>query len=527
MPAAQGNSETTFETSTRQLATEPERIEVGKAISGPNIVGEHGASRTVGRGARRLQRGQLPVAATKRYHTLRVAERCDPMLAAVSLAEAGLFDSYMVYERDSEWWFAGGVLAEVEVDWTTVRSRWDEKRMAHPWTGNSLRQVELALTDLPLANWRAFGWATFELAYPLLGLDHRAEEVDTLLHLVVPHTEVRLRRDGARIRSVSRAALLEVWDALAKGAELPHLYTAGMEVNGDAGAFHAAVLNALAEIDQGKLQKVVLSRCIPVDFPVDFSGTYLLGRYGNTPSRSFLLALGGRRAAGFSPETIVEVKRSRLVVCQPLAGTRALGLGQDEDSRLRAELLADPKEIYEHALSLKLNYDELLTVCEPSTVHVDEPMTIRERGSVQHLGSTLSGRLPPGRTAFDALRNLFPAVTASGIPKPAACRTIARLEERSRDLYAGAVMMLDSVGTLDATLVLRSIIQVGGATWLRAGAGIVGASRPEREYQETCEKFLSVSPFIAATDEGAPTRNGGAAVATPGAVLGNDRDRAR
>jgi anthranilate synthase component 1/salicylate synthetase len=449
--------------------------------------------------------------AAERFYELRVAERCDPLATAVRLAEAGLFDSYLVYEREGEWWFAGGALGEVLLDATTVRRRWRDERTARAWSWDPLRQVGRALADLPVQGWRAFGWATFELAYPLLGLDQPAHTGDTLLHLVVPHTEVRLRPGGARIRSASREALLEVWDLLAKGAEPPARRPVQVDVAGDASAYQAAVRAALDEIGRGELQKVILSRCVPVRFPVDFGGTYLLGRAGNTPARSFLLALGGRRGVGFSPETIAEVRPSGLVVSQPLAGTRALGRGRDEDARLRAELLADPKEVYEHAISLRLTYDELLSVCDPATVRVAEPLTVRERGSVQHLGSTLSGRLAPGRTALDALRALFPAVTASGVPKAAACRSIARLEERPRDLYAGAVMMLDGAGGLDAALVLRSILEVGGVTWLRAGAGIVAASRPRREYQETCEKFVSVARFVAPAGLGAPLRNGSGA----------------
>jgi salicylate synthetase len=452
--------------------------------------------------------------AVGRFHELRVAERCDPLATAVRLAEAGLFDSYVVYEREDEWWFAGGALGEVLLSATRVYRRWRDERTSQPWSGDPLRQVGRALADLPVQGWRAFGWVTFELAYPLLGLDQPAHASDTMIHLVVPHTEVRLRPDGARIRSASREALLEVWDLLSQRAEPPTRRPVQVDVTGDAGAYQAAVRAALGVVGSGELRKVILSRCVPVTFPVDFGGTYLLGRAGNTPARSFLLALGGRRAVGFSPETIAEVRPSGLVISQPLAGTRALGHGRNEDARLRAELLADPKEVYEHAISLRLTYDELLTVCEPTTVRVAEPLTVRERGSVQHLGSTLSGRLAPGRTALDALRALFPAVTASGVPKAAACRSIARLEKRPRDLYAGAVMMLDGVGRLDAALVLRSILEVGGVTWLRAGAGIVAASRPRREYQETCEKLVSVSRFVtpvgpgARAGIGAPTRNG-------------------
>lgn len=44
-------------------------------------------------------------------------------------------------------------------------------------------------------------------------------------------------------------------------------------------------------------------------------------------------------------------------------------------------------------------------------------MAIRERGSVQHLASTVRGELAPDAGPWRALAVIFPSITASGIPK--------------------------------------------------------------------------------------------------------------
>jgi salicylate synthetase len=121
---------------------------------------------------------------------------------------------------------------------------------------------------------------------------------------------------------------------------------------------------------------------------------------------------------------------------------------------------------------------------------------VRQRGSVQHLGSTILGRLRPPMTRMDALEVLFPAVTASGIPKKEGIEAILRLDQTPRALYSGAVMMISPNGGLDATLVLRSAFERNGQSWLRAGAGIIAASSPAREFEETCEKLGSVAPYL-------------------------------
>ncbi|GGN97874.1 hypothetical protein GCM10011610_64320 [Nocardia rhizosphaerihabitans] len=90
----------------------------------------------------------------------------------------------------------------------------------------------------------------------------------------------------------------------------------------------------------------------------------------------------------------------------------------------------------------------------------------------------------PGETG---LEDLFPAVTASGIPKRESLDAIARMDE-PRGLYSGAVLRISQSGALDAALVLRAVYQEGDGAWLRAGAGIVADSVPEREFEETCEK---------------------------------------
>jgi anthranilate synthase component 1/salicylate synthetase len=249
-------------------------------------------------------------------------------------------------------------------------------------------------------------------------------------------------------------------------------------------------------INDHRLQKVIFSRVVPVEHEVDFVATYLAGRRGNNPARSFLLSLDGLEATGFSPEIVVNVGPDGRVVSQPLAGTRALTGDRAEDERLRTELLADPKEVYEHAISVKIAYDELLDVCAPGSVDVEEYMVVKERGTVQHLASRVGGQLGAGRDAWDAFKAVFPAVTASGVPKAAAFDSIRSNESESRGLYSGSVLTIDQGGSMDAALVLRSVYRQDGRTWLRAGAGIVGQSRPDRELEETCEKLGSVGRYL-------------------------------
>jgi anthranilate synthase component 1/salicylate synthetase len=315
--------------------------------------------------------------------------------------------------------------------------------------------------------------------------------------LIVPRDEVRT--DGTRV--LVRSAEPERLDLLveqvrstppAPPAEPGERVRLSLD---DTGGYRAAVAAALVELGgEGPLEKVILSRRVPVPVDVDLVATYVAGRQANTPARSFLLDLGGVQAAGFSPETVAEVTAEGLVTTRPLAGTRARTGVPAEDARLRRDLLGDPKEVHEHAISVRLSVEELSTVCDGT--HVTDYMTVLDRGTVQHLASTVSGRLRPGRRAWDALVALFPAVTATGVPKLPAYDLVRSLEGEPRGLYAGAVLTCDADGALDAALVLRSVFRVAGRTWLQAGAGVVRQSQPEREHEETCEKLRGVARHL-------------------------------
>ena len=175
---------------------------------------------------------------------------------------------------------------------------------------------------------------------------------------------------------------------------------------------------------------------------------------------------------------------------------RALGAGLEADAAARNDLEDDPKEIAEHAVSVRTAFRAVASVSTGDSTTVTDFMSVRERGSVQHLASTVRGLLRDDLSLWDAFATVFPAVTASGIPKRESIDAIARLDNGERGLYSGAVVRASSTGTLEAALVLRAVYQQQGRTWLRAGAGIVAQSTPDREFDETCEKLTSVAPYL-------------------------------
>ena len=105
-------------------------------------------------------------------------------------------------------------------------------------------------------------------------------------------------------------------------------------------------------------------------------------------------------------------------------------------------------------------------------------------------------RLAEGKDALDGLRSVFPAGTLSGAPKVRAMQLIAAAEGERRGLYGGAVGYLGYDGNLDTAITIRSAVLRDGLAHLHSGAGIVAASVPEREYEETEHKAAAVRRAI-------------------------------
>ncbi|WP_166905381.1 salicylate synthase [Mycobacterium sp. DL440] len=404
-------------------------------------------------------------------------------------------EDYVVYERDGELTLAIGTRAVIELDSDELRVVQDGVVQRQVWTGRPGVALGETVDRLLLETGRLFGWVAFEFGTYRFGLEQRLAPGTPLARILWPRSQFVITEDSISLIDADTRQVDAVRALLADGVtEVPA--AAAVNVREDSSGYRDRVATAIQEIADGRYQKVILSRRLDVPFALDFPASYRVGRRNNTPARSFLLHLSGIRALGYSPELVAAVRSDGTVLTEPLAGTRALGRGSDNDRAAREDLESNPKEIVEHAISVRTSMQEINEVAEPGTAVVRDFMTVRERGSVQHLGSTVSGQLHRSMDRMDALETLFPAVTASGIPKAESVEAILRLDQAPRGLYSGAVVTFSADGGMDAALTLRAAYEADGKTWLRAGAGIIGDSTPDREFEETCEKLTTLAPHL-------------------------------
>lgn len=262
--------------------------------------------------------------------------------------------------------------------------------------------------------------------------------------------------------------------------------------------FEGAVITAKEHIRQGDAFQIVVAQRLSIPFTGDPLDVYRALRVIN-PS-PFMTFLRHRRItlAGASPELMTRVRDGR-VYSRPIAGTRPRGSTPEEDHRLAAELLADPKERAEHVMLIDLARNDVGRVCEFGSVEVDDLMEIERYSHVMHIVSQVSGSLRPGVSGVDVLRATFPHGTVSGAPKVRAMEIIDQLEPVARGPYAGAVGYLDLSGNVDTAICLRTVVFADGTAWVQAGAGLVADSDPAVEYDETMSKAAAALSAVAAS----------------------------
>ena len=206
--------------------------------------------------------------------------------------------------------------------------------------------------------------------------------------------------------------------------------------------------------------------------------------------------LEGLALVSNSPERFLAVSHcddgDLAVSAEPIKGTRKRGKTSAADDRLAAELLASEKDRAENLMIVDLMRNDISRVCRPGTVKVPYLFQLRSFANVHHLVSEVTGRLAPGKNAFDLLRATFPGGSITGAPKIRAMQIIAELEEAARGPYCGSLAWIAPDGLMDASILIRTIAfeqDVNGWSGsFRSGGGIVADSQPVEEYQETLHK---------------------------------------
>jgi len=211
-----------------------------------------------------------------------------------------------------------------------------------------------------------------------------------------------------------------------------------------------------------------------------------LGEISPAPFSAYL-DCGDFQLASSSPELFLRLS-GRHILTRPIKGTRPRGANPTRDAQLTYELQTSAKEMAELVMITDLLRNDLGRVCEYGSVQVPELVRLERYAHVQHLVSTVEGRLRSGVTHFAAFASCFPGGSVTGAPKIRAMEIIDELEPITRGPYTGALGYLGFNRESQLSIIIRTAIHKAGRAHFNVGAGIVADSNPALEHDETMAK---------------------------------------
>ena len=243
-----------------------------------------------------------------------------------------------------------------------------------------------------------------------------------------------------------------------------------------------AVRRAIEYVFAGDVFQVNLAQRLLCQAQADSVSLYLRLRERNPAPFAGYFDLGDFQIASASPERFLKVDHGE-VETRPIKGTRPRADDPQARAQAEFELLHSEKDRAENVMR-----NDLSRVCRPESVRVSQLCEIETYRYVLHLVSAVRGQLRDEYTAADLVRASFPGGSITGAPKVRAMEIIAELEPTARGAYCGSLGYLGFDGTLDLSILIRTI--TAGRGWWQApvGGGIVAQSVPDLEYEETWHK---------------------------------------
>ena len=276
------------------------------------------------------------------------------------------------------------------------------------------------------------------------------------------------------------------------------------DVDLDDAAFGDIVCRLRDKIAAGDIYQIVPSRTFrtPCAQPLQ---SFAAQRNLDPSPYHFFVSGPGHVLFGASPETSVRIFDVGVptVEVKPIAGTRPRGVTHDEDSRLEAEMRLDRKETAEHMMLVDLARNDVARVSVSGTRRVARLMSVERYARVMHLVSSVTGTLRAGLDALHALQACLNVGTLTGAPKIRATELLRETEATKRGPYGGAVGWLNGEGLIDTGVVIRSAVVKDGIAYVRAGAGVVYDSDPQREADETRRKASALLSVLTAAGDAA------------------------
>ncbi len=262
--------------------------------------------------------------------------------------------------------------------------------------------------------------------------------------------------------------------------------------------YKALVETAKKHCQRGDVFQLVISRRFTQKFSGDEFNVYRALRAVNPSPYLFYFDYGNYKIFGSSPEAQLVVKDQKAEI-HPIAGTFKRTGNDEQDAVLAKELTEDHKENAEHVMLVDLARNDLSR--HGKMVTVENYREVQFFSHVIHLVSKVTGIKKADTPTMNIVADTFPAGTLSGAPKHKAMELIEKYEPTPRGYYGGAIGFMDFEGNFNHAIMIRTFLSKDHQLQYQAGAGIVAASDPESELQETYNKLGALTKALSLAED--------------------------
>jgi para-aminobenzoate synthetase len=320
--------------------------------------------------------------------------------------------------------------------------------------------------------------AGFVFADRLIAFDHE-EKVIYLVCLDDDEHEERAREwlaiTAERLRRIEPIPL---WSRTLHPRSIPQAFRHGTQEYLD------LIEECKKEIRKGESYEVCLTNMITCDVRIDPLNTYRALRSRNPAPYASYLDFPGVAVLSSSPERFLTIDPYGVIDAKPIKGTRKRGATPEEDEALYEDLRTNEKDRSENLMIVDLLRNDIGTVCNIGSVHVSNIFAVESYRTVHQLVSSIRGRLRRGISGVQAVQAAFPAGSMTGAPKKRTMEIIDRLEAGARGIYSGSIGFFGLNGSVDLSVVIRTIVVTDESVTVGVGGAIIDLSDPQAELEE-------------------------------------------
>lgn len=249
-------------------------------------------------------------------------------------------------------------------------------------------------------------------------------------------------------------------------------------------------------IRSGESYQVCLTNSITTDRIENPFSLYRIQREINPAPYSSFLKFREFECLSSSPEQFLQIDKHGWVSSEPIKGTIRRGQNEIEDFKLKEELRNSIKDKAENLMIVDLVRNDFGRVCELGSVDVDQLLSIRSYATVHQMVSRIVGKLRKEYSISDCIKSCFPGGSMTGAPKLRTMDFIDQVEGRARGIYSGSLGYLSVCGSVELSIVIRTIVNTSSGASIGCGGAITTLSDPSSEFDEIMVKAAALMKAI-------------------------------